>query len=106
VNNRQAFPVLSDLAPIVKRAKAEPFRQTYPVRSPLTRKAGASSSVRSCRWRARIDASCNYAASIARDEGWDKLTIGPVPEDSAAAVFLEGVGARPCQRYQRYQWEL
>jgi GNAT superfamily N-acetyltransferase len=48
----------------------------------------------------------NQAVITAQDKGWEKITIGPVQEDSETARFLYNTGARPCQSYQIYRWEL
>lgn len=45
------------------------------------------------------------ATKFAGERGWRHLAIGPVIEDSAAAAFLEAMGARPEQRYRLYASE-
>lgn len=43
------------------------------------------------------------ALTIARDRGWQRLTIGPVPTRAPARAFLERQGASPARSYLLYQ---
>jgi ribosomal protein S18 acetylase RimI-like enzyme len=46
------------------------------------------------------------AAGEAQKMGWERITLGPIPEDAPAAGFLQRAGARPCQSYQLFRWDL
>ena len=58
-------------------------------------------------WRDRgVGAQLLAAAQAsAVKAGWQKLTIGPIPEGAPAGGFLEKFGARPQQGYQLYRWQ-
>lgn len=45
------------------------------------------------------------AVQVAQTQGWQALTIGPLPEDAPAARLLQAVGAMPQQFYQSYTYE-
>lgn len=45
------------------------------------------------------------AVQAAQEQGWQTLTIGPLPEDAPAARLLQAAGARPRQWYQTYTYE-
>jgi GNAT superfamily N-acetyltransferase len=101
-----------DLAPQLKRAGGgrNPFKRAwlrlasqFSVRQGRIFYAGVLP-----RWRRQgIGRQLMIQAVItAQDKGWEKIIIGPVPENSEAAIFLNRAGARPCQSYQIYRWEV
>lgn len=48
----------------------------------------------------------HQALMTGRDQGWQSLSIGPLPGTAPACTFLEHHGARPRQTYLLYQREL
>jgi GNAT superfamily N-acetyltransferase len=101
-----------DLAPQLKRARGgrNPIRQAwlrlanrFSVRQGRIYFAGVLPNWRRQGIGRRM---LNQAVHTAQDNGWSKITIGPVQEDSDAARFLKGAGARPSQSYEIYRWEL
>lgn len=56
------------------------------------------------RWRRQGIGRQLWAATMesAQQQGWRTLSIGPVPDDSAAAAFLRAHEATPLQRYALY----
>jgi GNAT superfamily N-acetyltransferase len=47
----------------------------------------------------------HQAQVTGRQQGWQSLTIGPVPTGAPAHKFLTHYGAEPQQSYGLYQWE-
>jgi len=45
------------------------------------------------------------ALATAANAGWQKVTVGPIPDGAPAATFLEKYGAFPQQTYQLYRWQ-
>ena len=99
-----------DVAPLLKRANGgrRPWWRAWlrwaarrSVRSGRIVFGGVLSTARGYGFGRQL---LSHSMQVARQMGWESISIGPILDDTPAAQFLVHSGAHPRQTYQYFEW--